>query len=1045
MRHITLDLKFRCMSSIFTVSPLFCRKRSSLNVYVRHTISPLVSTSAARLEMRSYASITRRMLEKCPNRDDNGPKELDAHAMPIENISLDEVAIESVCTTTIPGSESQNIINSSPSQRNDSFEAETEVVKSIDGFAKSRVQNCMLRQAALVVKKQHSMGDSDHVIKQQQGSPLKGSKNFPISFSTTISDTGRFKSILPITFVRPHSTHCDSGDVIESLAIGYGDSRLDAEAAAAVHAERILDASGVQVCSLASLQIRHADAAKAAGRLAPYPAGHPDERTTLELILLKCKEGSNMPLPVSTHSKIPSFVASSPVAPKVRSGNFKHNTATAQHPMNAPDLIINLDGDNDDERLIGTPHTKNLDWRQPWRYPPNILGDKMRDETEGGFFWLVELGPEYYHPSMAIWSPHVLCPASLPRVKSYFKRHGKKWKPHESLHKARKGYGGALRAQFLVHTVRIPGLKTKDSVIATGIARDAQIAELLCAMHAELLIDYFDGALFGEDNARQNQHADEVWSCGRYALPAEFVPEDVPERIKARHQRPPKPLREWMESYRENRRDVSRKSLLTKRVSPRTMEESFISNHHGLVGPLRIHVCDCHPDDATPELVNDLRQFCIDQGHVHENLPMVFQYHLQWRTTFILPVPTKFGLRGSYAVTTTQEQGIRFAARHAVEILCWLGIPLYKDKEKQLQFEQQRRAQGLLVRPRDLDTGELIQADPKIRSPPSLRLYGDPGPFVPHLILNGMLNYDGHNFCVDDVGGADGESRSVNSEMRSQDIADFIRPTVDEYYSLRCGLPQRPQPYWYSGLQYAGGLFRAPCHTCAMPFPLGDVQGRAECIRLHTCMTEAEFIAELHAKRKSLGFETDDRQELSDQQLLKLRQERRKMARFLPLPDPRAKLKEKITDCHGQGGSIPDPRPNERAGGVQAFLNFEDGGTWILAQGRGRNRKFAERNLILHAFCLLAVVGDIDNIGKAFPPHKCNVIQEKYRAIEAQLSKDGRCETMCQPLFLSPNPPNGLLAPRPIMDAFIAQKIEMPGFTGFAPSQHDPQRNHRRR
>jgi hypothetical protein len=44
------------------------------------------------------------------------------------------------------------------------------------------------------------------------------------------------------------------------------------------------------------------------------------------------------------------------------------------------------------------------------------------DDSAAGRYWLVEGGNVYHHPALTMLSPHILCDASLERVRAFFER-----------------------------------------------------------------------------------------------------------------------------------------------------------------------------------------------------------------------------------------------------------------------------------------------------------------------------------------------------------------------------------------------------------------------------------------------------------------------------------------------------------------------------------------------------------------------------------------------------------------------------------------------
>ena len=495
---------------------------------------------------------------------------------------------------------------------------------------------------------------------------------------------------------------------VEALMVtaeGYGPNVFDAEVAASMHAERIIDSCGVQLFSLAASQIRHADAALAAGRLAPYPPNHPN----YEAMKTQIRNARFRPSPVWYHPRIASVA-------KKQSDRLNQQRHVGS-------------------RLPVVPSSKGVDWRV---YIPNYVmpgTDRKLDESEGGRFALVHLGPPPYSShETCLCNPHQLCPEALLRLKTYFQTFEEDWDNEKdiSIFMPHQNYRSPLLPSYHQVTQRIPGLLSSPArvqtlssappsiVTATGVAREAAVAEVLCAMHAELLIDYYGAPLFPLDVHKQRVHADYAWRAGRFALsPSEADEWSCPSYILSiRSENPPRPLRESV---------GRRRAGPFARFTPMEDGEKCHNIHQLFVGDRAQHLLEVQPEDALPEFVDAVRAFNRLNGFTADFHVLHLEFMSQWQSSVRLALDErKWGVRGGWAITQRPfDVGELYAARHAVEVLCHLGIPLFpNDQRRQLALEASRRDRGLLVRPRDNRTGQLIAADFGTRSPPAYRGYG---------------------------------------------------------------------------------------------------------------------------------------------------------------------------------------------------------------------------------------------------------------------------------------------------------------------------------
>eukprot|EP00744_Colponema_vietnamica_P011772 GILI01016535.1.p1 GENE.GILI01016535.1~~GILI01016535.1.p1 ORF type:complete len:491 (-),score=80.12 GILI01016535.1:163-1635(-) len=67
------------------------------------------------------------------------------------------------------------------------------------------------------------------------------------------------------------------------------------------------------------------------------------------------------------------------------------------------------------------------------------------------------------------------------------------------------------------------------------------------------------------------------------------------------------------------------------------------------------------------------------------------------RASCVLPVPSQFGTRGGNAIGRSPEQAMDLCALHAIDVLCSLNIPVFRDPKEQADFVAERKRQGLMV------------------------------------------------------------------------------------------------------------------------------------------------------------------------------------------------------------------------------------------------------------------------------------------------------------------------------------------------------------
>eukprot|EP00658_Telonema_sp_P-2_P005012 TRINITY_DN11879_c0_g2_i1.p1 TRINITY_DN11879_c0_g2~~TRINITY_DN11879_c0_g2_i1.p1 ORF type:complete len:356 (-),score=68.85 TRINITY_DN11879_c0_g2_i1:92-1159(-) len=178
-----------------------------------------------------------------------------------------------------------------------------------------------------------------------------------------------------------------------------------------------------------------------------------------------------------------------------------------------------------------------------------------------------------------------------------------------------------------------------------------------------------------------------------------------------------KPLKEWHKVLKRN----GEKSR--HRYSTLTEEENFMSCQRQFVARHRMHLCE-FGRIQDPILLEEmrfckqlLREFCTAKGeHRRESfITFVLTEGSQYRTSYLLPLPPKYGNRGGYAIGHSAESSQLLAALHAVDTLCALCIPVTNDPVKYTKLTQMRRAQGRI--PPAINP---LPVNPLMRSPPAV-------------------------------------------------------------------------------------------------------------------------------------------------------------------------------------------------------------------------------------------------------------------------------------------------------------------------------------
>lgn len=286
---------------------------------------------------------------------------------------------------------------------------------------------------------------------------------------------------------------------------------------------------------------------------------------------------------------------------------------------------------------------------------------------------------------------------------------------------------------------------------AKGRAPTSDLAKELCAMHAERLLEQVGVPLFaGCDGLRDLALNDACLRYGRARSPpvltqyelctvlpnvitsamhkqsalssadASAAPTELVRQcstalaalIQKRVDRLGTQLQRPLKSY-PRRNDPTGGSKANKRDKqvPLSAHELLLHLNRMIINSQRIHVLELDLDDRSEWLMDaeeDLRHYLREQS-LHRSGHMlgaelcyvnfVYTPHKQYRCSVFLPLPKPFGIRGGYAIGASSVTARRLCALHALDVLCAIGVPVYKNPERQAAFLAKRAERGLLLPP----------------------------------------------------------------------------------------------------------------------------------------------------------------------------------------------------------------------------------------------------------------------------------------------------------------------------------------------------------
>ncbi|KAG5474671.1 hypothetical protein LSCM4_03845 [Leishmania orientalis] len=499
-------------------------------------------------------------------------------------------------------------------------------------------------------------------------------------------------------------------------------------------------------------------------------------------------------------------------------------------------------------------------------------GSEMVDETEGGAFDLVETNCERWWLEKEI--PGSCClrdPGAVGRVSRYLMRvTGHDFDSSVQTRSAEEDTNvwqqQPMRLSVELKTwytmwLDIPGIP----VPAVGKATTPTGARDLCAMHAELLLQWF-GIHVYDTPREQAMYYD---ACLRWGRLIAAEPID-PAMIDVKTASLPKPLKEWFRSIEK----------LRARRSERSVVEKLLHLNRVVVHLSRKHLVELNimgtPNYA--ELLSlacpCLRAFMVAMRHPYECAIFCYVYTKgsQYRSTVYLPLPERYGVRGGYSIASTPEYSILLCALHGIDILCALDVvPAACMEQQRWQRMMELRESLGLVLPASYQYKKSLErasspeaADalgpppppphPRLRSPPAYR-------DVPLSPINKIpLSQEVWRIMLADADVFDvaPDMRSLSDEaarLRISSWFDFPQTLFEEFaqYAFGWQVGERRHGehlFHYAGPQQYRGLARRAANNYWMEIPLDRaVYGRR--VALGRCFNRrgAERMMYIHALR----------------------------------------------------------------------------------------------------------------------------------------------------------------------------------------------------
>ncbi|KAH8605538.1 hypothetical protein ERJ75_001622700 [Trypanosoma vivax] len=344
----------------------------------------------------------------------------------------------------------------------------------------------------------------------------------------------------------------------------------------------------------------------------------------------------------------------------------------------------------------------------------------------------VEDGRNYVH---TLPSVRQMDRFAVVRLRDYLERHGKRLEAAVKTTVVTEEEHGLKR---WVSKVSLPVPAAFKGAVAHGEAYTEEEALVMCAVHAELVLDEMGVALYDLD-ALQRKHRDAAAMLGRWAPSGTSL-------MRANACLPPPVRKERADSFLWMRlnKDVSRKEHLASSFDDELNEvsASVPSEEVGalceMTAPPTISaseeaddvLCDLsklvsiHPSDIFQHAPRVLDVYCKRKGI--DIYRIVRQYNVSsppygyvHRAIMEIPVPSQFGRRHAIGCASTKKEAFTLCCMHAVLTLGELGIPIYTGP-KQAEFATLARSKGRKAP----GPGDPMQP-PSTESPPGLKSLQD--------------------------------------------------------------------------------------------------------------------------------------------------------------------------------------------------------------------------------------------------------------------------------------------------------------------------------
>lgn len=347
-------------------------------------------------------------------------------------------------------------------------------------------------------------------------------------------------------------------------AVGIAANPQDAVLAASMHAELLIDVMGMCLYSVPSMQKRHADACRAAGRWAP---AHPQDTSG------KAKHKTDLPRPLWANA----VSKAGTDAQRVLLEYTKKDAPPPPPPVQRapPKLSFDATPLKSQDELDNMPSVERRRYLMRVAQRAPHAAKSRLDETENDAFQLTNTVTKRVPMSpLIVQSTTIVDPAAIGRVRQWYaRRTGGVSMDSNIVDIGASAYGGI---PFTTLTLDLTALVAKSapsasevpphSVVACGKASTYESASLLLAMHAELLLEQHHHVEMFADAAMEEERCQLLKDFGRRGS-KHHVAQRAADRLTVIA-----PLKELSPSFNEYQFSGLRQSVLSQ-------EEKFIRYH----------------------------------------------------------------------------------------------------------------------------------------------------------------------------------------------------------------------------------------------------------------------------------------------------------------------------------------------------------------------------------------------------------------------------------------------------------------------------------